>query len=302
MPMNFTSLTGSKATPGSIMNWVTYTRLDINTVVDEAQSLLFQMLRCREMRSSWTFAMAIGQAYQSLPPRFLDPVGRVFDFTNSTDYGQRIETTVQRQRSYEPLSGSLGTNPFTTGALGSSIVTVALTAHGLTQSSSFTIAGAANVDGLVLNGGFEIVSVVDANTFTIDVGDLNNDAGATAGSVTGGGAAATYTANKLVASLPTIWSINSEKLQFDCAFDTAATLKLLIYRRPRLLSTSNPTNFVTDRYPTLMRVACLAAAAQYMKDDTEYAKHMKTLGELVGATAAENDLVYRGAEFGTDTP
>lgn len=301
MPMNFTSLTGDKTVPGSIINWTTYTRLDVNTVVDEAQALLFQMLRCREMRSAWTFGMGIGQISTPLPPRFLDPVGRIYDLTNGTDYGQRIETVIEKTRSYDnSFAGSLGTNPLTT-TLGSSIVTVNDVAHGLNQSSTFTMLGATGFNGLVFNGAFEIESVIDANNFTIDVGDLNNDAVASAGS-TGGGSAITWTANNVWAGGQSFWTIWKEKVQFNSAFDVPATMKLLIYRRPRLLSTANPTNFVTDRYPALMRVACQAAAASYMKDDTEYAKHVKALSELVGATAAENDLTYRGAEFGTDTP
>lgn len=301
MAMSWTTLTGSKATPGSIMNWVTYTKLDINTVVDEAQALLFQMLRCREMRSTWTFGMGVGQVSQPLPPRFQDPVGRIFDLTNSTSYGQKIETVVQDERSYDSSpAGSLGTNPFTT-ALGSSAVNVNLAAHGFTQGSTFTVLGATAANGLTFNGASPVTAIVDANNFTIDVGDNNNDAFATIAGADGG-AAATYTANKLIAGLPSHWTVWNERVEFNMPFDTAATMKLLIFRRPRLLSATNLTNFVTDRYPMLMREACLASAASFMKDDTEYAKHVKTLSDLIGATAAENDLVYRGAEFGTDTP
>src|SRR6266852_1842461 len=106
--MDFTSLTGSKGTPGSIINWTSNTKLDVFTVVDEAQSLLFGMLRCREMRSSWTWAMGVGQSSQPLPPRFQDPIGRIYDTFNNTDYGQDIETNVIKNRSYDTsLSGAL---------------------------------------------------------------------------------------------------------------------------------------------------------------------------------------------------
>lgn len=299
--MDYTSLTGGKTTPGSIMNWVSYTKLDITTVVEEAQSLLFQMLRCREMRSTWTFAMGIGQVSQPLPPRFLDPVGDIFDLTNWTGYRQLIESRIEQRRNYDPsLAGSFGADPFTT-ALNSSSVNALLAAHGLNQGSTITIAGASTVNGLTMNGASPVTAVVDANNITIDVNDLNNDVLASAAG-SGGGAAATYTANNLISGGQSCWTVFNEKVEFDAAFDVAATCNLLIFRRPRLLSAINPTNFVTSRYPTLMRVACLAAAAKYMKDDTEYAKQVKDLSDLIGATAAENDLIYRGAEFGTDTP
>ncbi len=52
----------------------------------------------------------------------------------------------------------------------------------------------------------------------------------------------------------------------------------------------------------LVNAPIQGAAADYMKDDGEYQKHLNALTMLVGSTAAENDLQYRGAEFGTDTP
>ena len=53
MAMSYTTLIGAKGVSGSIMNWVSYTKLDVATVVDEAQSLLFQLLRVRESRASY---------------------------------------------------------------------------------------------------------------------------------------------------------------------------------------------------------------------------------------------------------
>ena len=301
MTMTYTTLTGSKATPGSILFWTSYNRLDVFTVVDEAQALLWQMLRTREMRSTWTFPMAVGQCNQALPPRFLDPVGRIYDTTNNTDYGQKLETDILRRRYYDPsLSGSFGANPFTT-TLGSNSVNVFQTAHGINQGSTITIAGATVVNGLTINGAAPVTSVVDANNFMIGVGEYNNDATATA-TGSGGGSLATWTANNLIAGSQSCWTVYNEKIEFDGAFDIPATLKLLIFRYPILLSATNPTNFVTARYPSLMRTACLAMAANFMKDDTEYTKQVQTLTNLVASTVAENDLIYRGAEFGTDTP
>jgi hypothetical protein len=33
------------------MNWVSYSKLDAPTILDEAQSLIYGILRCREMRT-----------------------------------------------------------------------------------------------------------------------------------------------------------------------------------------------------------------------------------------------------------
>lgn len=294
--MTWTSLVAPKGTAGSIMNWVNYSKLDQETVVDEAQSLIFETLRVREMRDEWTFGMAVGQANQPLLSRFLDPVGRIFDITNATDYGQNLQTDIARTRAYDTsITGSFAADPFTT-ASGSSLVAVHEAAHSLNQDSTITILAAAATGGLALNGAFPVTSIVDADNFVIDAGD---DATSTA---TGGGALATYTANNLISGSPSRWSVWQERVKFDVAFDSPATLKLLCYRSPKPLSATNNSNWLTSRYPMLMRKACLASSADFMKDDVEYKKQVEALNALIGSTAASNDLIYRGAEFGTDTP
>lgn len=294
--MDYNSLVGSKSTPGSIINWTSYTKLDVTTVVDEAQALIYGILRVREMRTEWTFGIRVGNSQQALPARFLDPIGRLFDVTNNGWLGHKIETDILSLRSYDSSpSGSLGANPFTT-TINSSLVNVLLANHGLNQGSTFFPAGAATVGGLNLNNAFPIVNVVDVNNFTIDV---DSNAASTA---TGGGAAVTYTANNLIQSSPSRWTIWDEQIKFDAAFIAQTTFKQLYYRSPQLLSASNPSNWLVARYPQLMRVACLASAATFMKDDTEAQKQIGILNNLASTVASENDMGYRGMEFGTDTP
>lgn len=296
MAMTYTSLVAPKGTTGSLANWVNYSKLDTPTVLEEAQSLLFQLLRVREMRTEWTFGIGVGRSEMALPARFLDPIGRLWDIKNGYPIKHKIETDVQVGRAYDNSpAGDFGNNPFTT-TIGSSQVAVHLVGHALTQASTLTIEDAADVGSLVLNGTFPVVSITDDDNLVIDT---DTEASSTA---TGGGAVATYTANKLIAASPTRWGVFDEKLKLDCAMETASQFKLLYYRSPKPLSATVLTNWLTIRYPTLLRTACMAAAANYMKDDTEYAKHLAALTALVGSTAAENDLQYRGAEFGTDTP
>lgn len=297
MAMTYTSLVAPKGTTGSVLNWVGYTKLDTPTVVDEAQMLLYEMLRVREMKSEWTFGMAIGQASQPLPTRFLDPIGQITDVANGLEYGHLIDTQVKNRRTYDPsLAGTFGTDPFTT-TLNSSLVSCAKTAHGFNQDSTITIPNAPAINGITLTGAFPVVTITDANNFIIDTGDTLASAGGV-----GGGAGVTYTGNNLTSGGAVSWGVWDEKVRFDAAFDTAATLKLLYFRQPALLSATNLSNFLTNRYPKLMRVACLAAAADYMRDDTEYQKQVGALNNLIQSTAAADDMFYRGAIFGTDTP
>lgn len=296
MAMSYTTLISPKDVSGSIASWVNYSKLDVMTILDEAQSLLFQTLRVREMRKEWVFGMTAGQANVDLPSGFLDPIGRLYNITDNTNYRHRIETDIQDYRSYDTsISGTFDADPFTT-TNGSSLVTVSEVGHGLTQDSTLTTLGATASGGLTLNGTYPIVSITDADHYVIDAGEIASSA------ATGGGAAVTFTANKLVDGSPSVWTIWDEKLKFDIALTDPAQFKLLCYRAPPLLSASNETNWLTNRYPLLLRKACQVQAADFMKDDGEYNKGLSALGTLIQTVSAENDMVYRGAEFGTETP
>lgn len=294
--MTYSNLVAAKATAGSIASWVNYSKLDVETILDEAQSLLFQTLRVHQMKTEWVFGMIAGQSRIALPSRFLDPIGRLFNISDGIAYRHRIETDIQEYRSYDTsFSGDFAADPFTT-ANGSSLVTVALVDHGLTQDSTLTITAAADVAAVVMNGTFPIVSIIDDDQFVIDTSQDASTA------ITGGGASATYTANRLVDGSPSVWTIWDQQVKFDVALTDPKQFKMLCYRSPVLLSPTNETNWLTDRYPLLLRKACQVQAADFMKDDTEYQKGLTALGTLIQTVSAENDMIYRGAEFGTETP
>lgn len=300
MALSYNTLVAPKGTAGSLLNWIAYTKVDVDTVLSESQALLYQMLRVREMRTEYTFPMAVGQANVALPTRFLDPIGKVYDATNVTDYDQVDQGGVLRARAYDSsLAGTLDNAPFTTTA-GSALVAVADANHGLNQDATITIPAGGTLNGLTLSGSFPVVTITDANHFVVDAGSAFDLVATASGS--GGGNGIAWTANNLIASSPTRWAVWDEQMKFDSAFDLPAVCKLLYFRQPKLLATDNQTNFVTARYPNLLRVACLAAAAQYMRDDGEFTKNVQALTGLVGSIASFDDLSYRGATFGTDTP
>lgn len=104
--------------------------------------------------------------------------------------GTHLKMYIERGQAYfdiTPIRSTTGAlnNPFTTGAAGSSIVTVTIAGHGAITGDFVTFSGAATVDGILaatLNAEFQ-VTVLTANTFTITATPC------TAGGVTGGGAA-----------------------------------------------------------------------------------------------------------------
>jgi len=173
---------------------------------------------------------------------------------------------------------------------------VNLASHGLSQGSTFFVAGATAFNGVTIAGTFDVIALVDANNFSIDIMPL----GATpTASGAGGGAAATYIADNLVQGTPIYWGVWDETIFFDVAFAQATNCNLQYFKALPILSASNPTNFLTNRYPHLLRKAATAQAWDFMRNDAEYQKDVAALAALAEQANAEADLLYRGAAFDT---
>jgi hypothetical protein len=105
------------------------------------------------------------------------------------------------------------------------------------------------------------------------------------------------TAGVLQASMPTAYSILGQKLQFNSRADMAYTGRFVYYGSPDRLSPSNTTNFLTDRYPTLLRRACLMFAAEARKEyDAMDRAEIKAMAQ-VEEVKKEGDLHMRGMEL-----
>src|SRR5215471_19937752 len=197
MPMTYASLVADKNTVGSIKYWINYSRIDSDTVLAEAQALIFQRLRVREMRTLDTSISVVATDYQkALPAHFLE-ARLLCSVPDNLEYKLRSGSEVMARRQF-------------------------------------------NADGTLTDGP------------------------------------------------PQFFAIFDEMLQFEARFTTSQTLHLLCCKSPALLSGANPSNFLTDRFPHLLRTACLVQAADFMRNDTEYAKQTQRLEALVQATNAES--------------
>lgn len=295
MAMSWTSLTAAKGTAGSIANWVSYSLLDITTILDEAQSLLYSMLRVREMRTHTVFTMAVGGAWQTLPARFLDPIGSMQAVGFNYPFIHKDIGFINENRNFSETTGTFLASPVATTS-GSSIVTLTLASHGFSQDSTINLVGATAVGGIMIDGTYEIYGVPTTNTFTVDFGT------AASGTASGGGSALTYTCDNLTEGTPQFWAIDDGRIRFDQAFNTTTLCRLNYYQSLALLSASNLTNFLTDRYPHFLRKACQASAADFMKDDGEYQKCLASLTAMIGSIQVESDFEYRGADISAETP
>lgn len=295
--MTYTNLVGLKGTAGSIANWVNYSKIQdvADVILEEAQALLYSMLRVREMQTTFSFRLGAGNVFSALPTRFQDPIGDLRCINQNFEVSHKLPSTVKLGRSFSVQSGTLGTNPYTT-VNGSSLVTVALTAHGFSQGSVFS-PSAFTLNGIAIDGAFEIVSIAaSGNSFVIETGTA-----ATAGS-SGGGAGITYDCMVLAGGSPQIWSIWDNRIQFDQPVPSTLVFQISYFQSLPVLSATNPSNFLTDRRPQLLRAACQAQSADFMKDTEEYNKAMQRLSALVDRVSVEDDLLYRGADLETWNP
>jgi hypothetical protein len=297
MAMTYTSLLADKGVAGSIKNWVGYSVIDTSTILDEAQSMIYSALRVREMKTVWVFGLLASNSKFALPARFLEPLGAIRDTTNNFPLEQKDQPVIESARSYNSgQTGSFGANAFST-LLGSNLVDVNLAAHPLTQGSTIVPAGVAPVGGLNLNTACEVVEVTSSNSFTMSTGD-----NVATSSATGGGSGGTYKADVLISGTVGRWAIFDEHINFDFAVDNDTNFRLPYIRSPQLLSASNPSNWLTNRYPKLLRVATTAAAAEQMKDDQEFQKQSSVLTALIQGINIENEMYLRGSVIETDTP
>jgi hypothetical protein len=198
--VNYLNLIADKATAGSIRSWINHSLLDVVQIVEEAEALLAQTLRVREMRASTMLALAAGDSTEPLPTGFLDPIS-LRDVSNQITLRLRHEADLENLRRY---------------------------------------------DNAVLAGG-----------------------------------------------TPANYAIFDEALQFETQYDAAASLRLVYFKRWTPLAVSN-TNFLTDRYPHLLRTACLAQAHAFRNNDTRAQLELTKLAGLIAKTNAESDLSYRG--------
>lgn len=75
------------------------------------------------------------------------------------------------------------------------------------------------------------------------------------------------TSTNRVNQQPMIYYQAETTLRFDSPPNLAYDYNLIYFKQPAALSHSNPTNFLTDTYPRLMRCALMAAGCEFIKDN-----------------------------------
>jgi hypothetical protein len=108
----------------------------------------------------------------------------------------------------------------------------------------------------------------------------------------------------LLQGLPSCWSVFDEAIQFDAKFDTLSTMTMLYYKAPTPLGDGSAgtatTNFLTSRYPNVLRQACRVEAHAFMKNWDAHQAELTKLEAMVARVNQEADLAQRGADIDTE--
>lgn len=106
-----------------------------------------------------------------------------------------------------------------------------------------------------------------------------------------------YDSGTLLSGTPYNFAIFGEALQFEYRYDVIASLKLIGFKTPAALADeTNETNFLTDRYPHLLRTACMAQAYSFRNEDERQQIELTKLAVYIQKANAESDDAYRGLE------
>jgi hypothetical protein len=96
--------------------------------------------------------------------------------------------------------------------------------------------------------------------------------------------------------LPSSYSVYNEVLNFDMRADAAYPCVFHFYKTPTALSGANLTNWLTTRYPRLLRVACLRAANEYMENLDKVDRYDRQTKEIIQEINVLDDLSLTGVD------
>lgn len=93
--------------------------------------------------------------------------------------------------------------------------------------------------------------------------------------------------------VPCFYTINANQIEFDVLSDVEYSLTLKHYTELTPLDSTNATNIVLDRYPTIYLYGCLRQAFMYADDDQKLSKYTALFYQAIrDANNAENELRY----------
>src|SRR4051812_7873311 len=110
--------------------------------------------------------------------------------------------------------------------------------------------------------------------------------------------ARSYTNGILNKGRPMTYAVMNEVINFDVRVDRAAQYAFLYYKRPDdLAAVTNETNWLTARYPHILRAVAMSYAYDARKEASDAASYLQQGVALIQAANEEADLSRRGSDF-----
>jgi hypothetical protein len=103
-----------------------------------------------------------------------------------------------------------------------------------------------------------------------------------------------------IQSQPVAYAVTGSTFEFDCAAYQTMTFTADYYGQPALLSVSNDTNFLTNRYSYLLRKACLMTACDFLDYAERKVAYEQELMGMIEAVQVKDDLAMRGGQVDPD--
>jgi hypothetical protein len=93
---------------------------------------------------------------------------------------------------------------------------------------------------------------------------------------------------------PNAWTIIGSTAHLDVLLSAAFSGRMMYYFQPADLSVSNETNFLTTRYPKLLRETCMAFGYQHMKDTARGQEYLGYAMVSIQEANKTNEMWRRG--------
>lgn len=104
-------------------------------------------------------------------------------------------------------------------------------------------------------------------------------------------------AGALFPGTPSQWTIIGTTMHVNSVPDADFTGILTYYSEPAALSGGNETNFLTTRYPTVLRRSCLKYAYEHMKDRQSMSDQEQLAGSAVFEANQSNEMYRRNQDY-----
>lgn len=97
---------------------------------------------------------------------------------------------------------------------------------------------------------------------------------------------------------PQFYAAAGNEIEFETVADEAYPYLFRYYQAlPLLAEATNETNFLTDRYPYLLRYACMYRGFQFLRNPSEEGKYFKVMEDAISKANQESDYEMLGADL-----